>query len=64
MFKKFEDLHPSKTAAYADGVLCGIALTIIVGSFVKQIRSDRAQAKLMAETAIDPEHVTLFAVEN
>jgi hypothetical protein len=46
----FENLHKTKKLAYLDGLLCGVALTIIVNGIVKEYREAERIERLMDET--------------
>jgi hypothetical protein len=46
----FENIHKNHKLAYLDGLLCGVALTIIVNGFVKDYREMKLARRLMDET--------------
>lgn len=46
---KFENLHKNHKLALLDGLLCGIALTVIAKQFYTEYQEARAEKKLAEE---------------
>lgn len=53
MFEKFETIHQNKRYAFADGLLCGIVATVVVGNVIREFRNPKRRERLYEVDTVD-----------